>query len=137
MRAGFLTLFALMGATAFADEGAVEYRQHTMEAIGGHTQAFVDILQGKVPHQEHMALHADSIAAMAQIVGLLFADGTAGGNSLPAVWEQPDDFASRVVAFREAADGLRDTVAANGEIGPAIQALGQSCKGCHDNYREK
>lgn len=137
MRARILTLFALIAAPAFADEGAMDYRHHTMEAIGAHTQAFFDILQGKVAHQDHLAVHAGSIAELAAIAGTLFPEGSAGGHALPAIWEEPEDFAERIATFQEAATGLRDTIAAGEPVGPAAQALGGACKGCHDNYREE
>ena len=137
MRAWTLTILTLFAASSFADEGARDYRHHTMEAIGGHMQALVDILRGKVPHQSHLAMHAGSIAELSAITGTLFPEGSAGGHALPAIWEQPEDFAARVVEFQEAAEGLRDTIAAGGNIGPAVQGLGEACKGCHDSYREE
>ena len=137
MHARILIVFALIAAPSFADEGAMDYRQHTMEAIGGHTVAFFDILQGKVPHQDHLALHAGAIADLSAIIGTLFEVNAPGGQALPAIWENPEDFAERVATFQEAAAGLRDTIAAGGAVGPAAQTLGQACKGCHDNYREE
>ncbi len=136
MRVWILTILALFATSVSADEGAIDYRRHTMEAIGGHMQAIVDILRGKVPHESHLAMHADSLADLATITGTLFPEGSVGGDSSPAIWEQPDDFAERVARFQEAAEGLRRTLAADGAIGPAVQSLGQSCKRCHDNYRE-
>ena len=138
MRARILSLCALLAAApALADEGAMDYRHHAMEAIGGHTAAFFDILQGKVTHQDHLALHAGALADLSAIVGSLFETNAPGGHALPAIWENPDDFAARVADFQEAAEGLRDTIAAGGAVGPAAQALGQACKGCHDSYREE
>ena len=137
MRVWTLTVLALIAAPAFADEGAMDYRHHTMEAIGGHTAAFFDILQQKVPHQGHLALHANGIAELSTIVGTLFPEGSGGGHALPAIWENPEDFATRVADLEAAAAGLRDTIAAGEPVMPAAQALGGACKGCHDNYREE
>ena len=119
----------------FANEGAAEYRHHSMEAIGGHMMAMVDILKQNVPHQEHMALHASAMADLASISGVLFPEGSEGGDALPAIWENPGDFAERVQAFQEAAAGFKDSVQSAGDIGAAFQALGGACKGCHDDYR--
>ena len=90
-------------SAATASEGELEYREHTMEAIGGHMQAAVDILRQKVPHASHMTIHADALAALSGIVGTLFPEGSEGGDALPAIWEEPEDFAGRVEAMREAA----------------------------------
>ncbi len=137
MRARFTILLAFIAAPAFADEGAMDYRHHTMEAIGGHMEALVDILRGKVAHTGHLAVHAGNIANLAAITGTLFPEGSASDHASADIWENPEDFAERIAAFEEAANGLRDTIAAAGELGPAVQSLGQACKGCHDNYREE
>jgi len=131
-----LGLFHL--GTAAADEGAVDYRQHTLQAMGGHLQAAVDILRQKVPHSEHMVTHAQAMADLAEeIVPTLFPEGSQGGDALPAIWEEPDDFAERVSALREAAAAFNAAAASgdSGAIGEAFQGLGQACKNCHDNYR--
>ena len=133
----------LLGAAAIAclalplsaSEGAMEYRQHTMAAVGGHTTALFDILTGKVGHNGHLAAHADALKAMSGIAGTLFPEGSGGGDALPAIWEDSEDFAERLSAFEAAAGNLSDVVAAGGEVMPAAMELGQACKGCHDNYR--
>lgn len=137
MRARTLMILTLFAAPAFADEGAMDYRHHTMEAVGGHMQALVDILKGSVPHQNHLAIHAGSIAELAAITDTLFPEGSAGGDALPAIWEEPEDFAERVAEFKDAAVDLQNTIAAAGKIGPAVQRLGGACKGCHEKYRDE
>lgn len=135
MRARILAYLALAAVPAFADEGAIDYRHHVMEAIGGHTVAFFDILMGKVPHQDHLALHAGTIADLSAIVGTLFEANAPGGEALPAIWEIPDDFANKGADFQAAAQDLRGTVAAGDRIWPAAQALGTARKSCHETYR--
>lgn len=125
----------LLTAPALAAEGDLEYREHVMEAIGGHMQASVDILRQKVPHQDHLALHVNAIAELSTIAPMLFPDGSQGGDALPAIWENPDDFASKLTDFKEAAAGLKAAIASSDNVGPAFQSLGQACKGCHDDYR--
>lgn len=129
------TLTALAAFPLAASEGDADYREHTMEAVGGHMQAMVDILKQSVPHTAHMTLHANAMADLAGIAGTLFPAGSEGGDALPAIWEKPDDFASRLAAFDEAAAELKAAAAAGAGVGPAVQKLGQACKGCHDNYR--
>lgn len=129
--------FGMAAAPAAADEDAAEYREHVMESIGGHMQAAVAILRQKVPHQGHLRLHVHAMADMASIAHTLFPEGSEGGDALPEIWENPDDFATRVDAFQTAAAGLKTAVDNGGDIGPAFQKVGQACKGCHDNYREE
>jgi cytochrome c556 len=128
---------ALTTVVVTATEGEVEYRQHTMTAVGGHMQAAVDILRQKVAHTDHMALHADALANLSEILPSLFPEGSDGGDALPAVWEDPEDFAERLSAVREAAVGFSAAAGSTdmAALGEAFQALGQACKGCHDTYR--
>lgn len=131
------TAMVVTAVTAAASEGAIDYRQHTMAAVGGHMQALVDIVQQKVPHSDHLQTHANALADLAAIAPTLFPEGSAGGDALPAIWENADDFQAKLADFKEAADGMK-TAAATGEqgtIGMALRSLGQSCKGCHDSYQ--
>lgn len=118
-----------------ASEGAAKYRAHTMEAIGGHMSAIVDIIRGDVPHTDHLPTHANALADLAEVVPALFAEGTEGGDTLPAVWAQPEDFQAKVDAFKEATANLKAAAQAQEGVGQAMRAVGQACKGCHDEYR--
>jgi len=137
MKRALVAGLAFLGLGALASEGEVEYRQHTMSAVGGHMQAIVDIIQGKVPHTEHMATHAEALANLADLAGTLFPASSQGGDARADIWENADDFQSKLAAFREAAAGFKTATGSGdmGQIGGALQQLGQACKGCHDNYR--
>jgi cytochrome c556 len=137
MNRAFLFGLALLTAPAFAAEGEVDYRQHVYEAIGGHMSAMADIVQQKVPHGSHMALHADAMADLAVVAKTLFPAGSEGGDALPGIWANPEDFATRLGRFEEAAAALKTATASGGDVLPAFQALAQTCKGCHDEYRKK
>ena len=133
-----IAVLAAACATALAlsaSEGAAKYRAHTMEAIGGHMSAIVDILRGEVPHTDHLPLHANALADLAEVVPTLFAEGSEGGDTLPAVWEQPEDFQAKVAAFQEATANFKAAAEAQEGVDQALRAVGQACKGCHDNYR--
>ena len=120
---------------AAASEGEVEYREHVMEAIGGHMQAAADIARQKVPHQDHFALHVNGLVALSGIVHTLFPETAEGGDALPGIWENPDDFAGKLSTFESAAAELKAAVDSGGDVGAAFQNVGQACKGCHDEYR--
>ncbi|MFW6093026.1 MAG: c-type cytochrome [Pseudomonadota bacterium] len=132
---GFALSLTLAALPAGAADGAAEYRNHVMAAIGGHMQASADILQQKVAHQGHLQMHAAALAELADVAPLLFPEGSGGGDALPAIWENPDDFESRLASFQEAAQAFESAVSTGNGIGPAINELGQSCKSCHDDYR--
>jgi len=125
-----------LASAAVAADGDKEYREHTMEAIGGHMQAAVNILKGEVSHTDHLPIHARALAELSTIAPTLFPAGSGeDSDALPAIWEDPDDFAERLDAFKTAAAGLDAAVKSGDGVGPAFQKLGQACKGCHDNYR--
>ena len=96
------------------------------------------ILKGRM-HQSDLKLHADGIRAMSTIVPKVFPEGSGDGKTgaLPAIWEKPAEFKIVLNKFVAAANEMAEAVD-SGEmsaIGPAIQKLGGSCKGCHDDFR--
>ena len=127
----------LVAIAASASEGEVDYREHTMEAIGGHMRAIVDIVRGDVPHASHLSAHANAMADLAEIAPTLFPESSKGGDALDAIWENADDFKTKLDAFREATKAFKTAVESgeSGKIGARFQGVGQACKGCHDNYR--
>ena len=127
----------LVAIAASASEGEVNYRQHTMSAVGGHMRAIVDIIRGDVSHTDHLATHADAMSDLAEIAPTLFPESSKGGDALDAVWENAEDFQAKLDAFRDAAAAFKDAAGTNdqGKIMAAFQGVGQACKGCHDNYR--
>lgn len=131
------TGLAVLAIGAVASQGEVDYRQHAMSAVGGHMQAIVDIIQGKVTHEGHMATHASALADLADLADTLFPASSQGGDALPAIWENGEDFQSKLAAFKKAAASFKAAAGSGdmGQIGGALQQLGQTCKGCHDDYR--
>jgi cytochrome c556 len=130
---------AMLASAAGADENAVKYRQHTMDAVGGHMKAVGALAKGEVDHKGHLAVHVASLAALSGIAGDLFGPDTKGGDALPKIWDEPDAFQKRLDAFRTAAKDLDAVVKSNdmSKFGEALGALGQSCKGCHDNFKKE
>ena len=127
----------LVAIAVSASEGEVNYRQHTMSAVGGHMRAIVDIIRGDVPHMDHLATHASAMAGLAEIAPSLFPESSKGGDALDAIWEDAEDFASKLDAFKEATAAFKTAVESGetGEIMAAFQGVGQACTGCHDDYR--
>ena len=136
-----LVLGLLMSPLALADgQAEYDYRHGVMEAIGGHMTAMVTILRKGV-HQDELAIHARGIAALAEISPGIFPEGSdvEKSESLPAVWTNRAEFDAKMQEFVEASKGMA-VAAESGDmskVGPAIQALGGSCKGCHDDFRKE
>lgn len=136
-----LLTFTLLTSVALADaEGVHKYRESVMKAIGGHMGAMANSLKGQV-FTENLALHAKAMSNLADITPTLFPEGSGTDKSeaLPAIWENPDQFKASMDAFVKAAKAM-DAAVASGNmaaIGPGLQDLGKSCKGCHDDFRKE
>lgn len=116
-----------------------KYREVVMEGLGSHTGALAMIFSGRVDLPDQLQAHADAIAAAGQQIGTLFPAGSEGGEALPLIWEEPEEFQARVAKVEEATAGIA-AAAKSGDrktLAQAFKALGESCKGCHDRYREE
>jgi cytochrome c556 len=136
----FIAFALILFASFFviADENQVEYRQEVMSAIGSTMGAIGKILKQEVDRPDDLAPLAGALAELANTAQSVFPEGTEGGDALPEIWEESDDFTERLVALKETANAFRD-VASTGDmsrIGPAVGELGQACRACHTSYRK-
>ena len=141
MRVIVMLIAVSFAGQAFADAHSdIKYRQGVMMSVGGHMEAMVAILKGGV-HKQDFQYHARSMAELAKIVPDIFPAGSGDGktDALPAIWKKPDAFHKAVEKFVSAADDLNkvDGSGDMGKIGPAINALGHACKGCHEDFRKE
>ena len=137
--AGACLLFA---ANAFAGaEADIKYRQAVMKATGGHMMALGGIVKGDVPYRGDLVVHAQAIAASAEMIGHLFPAGSGTGKTKakPEIWTNAADFKLKVEEFRAASKAL--AAAAQGSdpaaLGAAMGRTGKACKGCHDKYEQQ
>ncbi len=129
-----------LSGPAIADGHQIKFRKAIMGSIGGTMGGLVGVLKGQAS-ADYAAPLAANMANLAQIAGGIFPAGSDFGETraLPAIWEKPGDFKKAVSAFQMAAANL-SKVAASGDMnafGAAFGALGESCKGCHETFREK
>ena len=123
-----------------AVENAIKYRQSVMKAVGGNMGAMVGIMKG-AGDKTNLAVHAEAMADLSKIAQTLFPAGSDFGETaaLPVIWEKTDDFAAAIKKFQDAA-GVVAEAAKGGDMaafGAAFNGLGESCKNCHENFREK
>ncbi len=128
-----------LSTLAVADgEAEFKYREGIMYSARGHMVSMGAILRGRV-HFDNLSIHAEGMRDIAGIMPKVFPEGSDVDKSdaLPAVWSQPEAFAAAMDEFVGAANQMADAADSGemGEIGPAIQRLGQSCKGCHDDFK--
>ena len=141
MKSIAITFMALLLSNAAMADAAkdIDYRKAAMMVVGGHMKSMGTILKGRM-HQSDLKLHADGMRAISSIVPKLFPEGSGDGKTaaLASVWEKPVEFKMAMDKFVAAANGMAEAVD-SGEmsaIGPAIQKLGGSCKGCHDDFKK-
>ena len=117
-------------------------RHEKYEAIGDAMKAASRELKGAKPNLAVVRKNAGIIAAFAPTIPSLFPPGTGpdvGKTDAKAeIWQKPQDFMAKSTAFTAAARAFN--TAAQGSNLAAIRAahgaMGKTCKGCHDLYRE-
>lgn len=130
-------------STAVADptpEDAKDYRISVMTSLRGHIGAASMHVRGLVNDDGgFLAKHAEGLANGAAELTHVFPEGSNVGDSeaLPAVWEQPEEFAEAIAAAEEATAAFQEAVATGdrSKIGAAFRDVGNACRGCHDRFR--
>lgn len=123
-----------------SSEDAYEYRESAMTALRGHIGAVSKIVRGLVEDRGFLLRHAEGLANGTAELDHLFPEGSAIGDSeaLPAIWEDPEEFAAAIDEAQKATEAFRKVVAEGGDraaIGSAFRDVGDSCRGCHDRFR--
>jgi len=135
-------LLALTGAAqAEEPEHYIKYRQAVMKAIGGHSGAASQIVRGKVSPEGALALHANALAALSADLTGLFPEGSDFGET-EAKEEIWNDWAAfeKVAADAKSATAAFAAAVAGGDpdaINAAYRDVGEACKGCHKQFRQK
>lgn len=139
---GFSATFAAAQDGPTAEQKA---RQGMMRIMALNMGVLGGMAKGEVAFDAARAqAAADTLVAVSMIdQSNLWPEGSGNDMSmttgaLPAIWEKQPDFMNAWAAFGEGAKGLQAAVAGGqAALGPAMGKAGGSCKGCHDNFREK
>ena len=135
-------LTALPAAAQFQKpEDAVKYRQSAMFVMANHFGRIGAMVNGRAPYDPAQALaNAEVVASMSRLPFAGFVEGTPStlkGGAAPKIWtdrakfdegarKMQDEVAKLLVAARtNSLDNLKTA------FGP----VGQTCKACHDDYR--
>ena len=117
-------------------------RHEGMETIGKTVKTIKQSLDSGSPDVASIRTAAAKINDLAGKSSGWFPPGTdktvlPKTRALPAIWEKPEDFASKDRDLREAASALNAAAQAGdlSQINAKFEALGKTCKACHDNYR--
>ena len=141
--AALVSLSAPAAAQFAKPEDAIKYRQSALSVMGAHFGRIGAMANGKAPFDAKAAAdNADIVAVMAKLPWAGFVAGTeTGGNTKakPEIWTEQ-------AKFKEGSEKMQaETVklAAAAKTGSldnlktAFTATAETCKGCHDAYRNK
>jgi len=122
-------------------EDLIKYRRGVMKAIGGHMSATSLIVRGKVPHKGQLKQHVSALKALTSDIPALFPEDSDFGETRAKaeIWEKQEDFAKAAKASNDSIANLLKAVEGgnDGEILAGFKKVGEGCKGCHKDFREK
>ncbi|MGH8807763.1 MAG: c-type cytochrome [Noviherbaspirillum sp.] len=123
-------------------EDAIKYRQSAFSVMGTHMGRVAAVVKGEKPYDK-AAVEADValIETMAKLPWNAFPAGSDLPNSKakPEIWKEQDKVKAGVDKLQAEVVKL-STAAKSGDLNAikvAFGGVGQSCKACHDNYRNK
>jgi cytochrome c556 len=140
-----LTALALVAAVASITLAAVtattaiKERQKAMEDIAQAMMALGAIAQKQAPFDaEVVKASAETVADRLNTAADLFPDGSDKGDvetwAKPEIWSDREHFQEHLKTAAAAAVAMQ-SVTDEAAFGPALGALGNGCKTCHDAYR--
>ncbi len=142
-----LALGAGYTVAAFAQakpEVMVKQRQAAMTLQGKYFGPMAGMAAGKVPYNaDTVAFNSAMLDALSRMPWDGFADSTKDAGvktaALPAIWSEPAKFKEAQENFQNAVQNLVKVSRGGDEATQktAIGAVGKTCGGCHQNFREK
>ena len=118
-------------------------RQSYFALVGMTFGPMGDMVKGKIEwNSDQFSAWANDLAAVSSVsVERGFAPGSDKGKTRakPAIWENPDDFAEKLAAFRTEAAALAVAVKTGDQAAATAQfkKTGGTCKACHDEYKAR
>ena len=143
--AATLAVSVALAPGAFAQakpEVLVKQRQAAMTLIGKYWGPLAGMAQGKVPYNAQVvqrnAGYLDNLSRMPWD-GFAASTESEKSRALPAVWKEADKFKEAASRFENEAAKLYQASRGGDEaaVKAQIGAVGKTCAGCHDNFRQK
>lgn len=122
-------------------EDAVKYRQSSMFVMANHFGRIGAMVNNRAPYDAAAAVsNAEVVNTLARLHWVGFVEGTAGttkGSASPKIWTERAKFDDAGKKMQEEVGKLLVAARTNSmdNLRPAFGAVGQSCKACHDDYR--
>jgi cytochrome c556 len=113
-----------------------EGAEAVMKGNGGAVGALSKMAKGEIPFDAVAAEAAkQALIKGAQDTVVVFKEPFDGEETLPAIWENYDDFTAKAKALEDAAAAL--DVTSTDTIGAGLGPVGGACGACHQLYRAK
>ncbi len=121
---------------------AADQRHEDFEAMGDAMKTVGDELKAATPDLAKVKAAAATINGFAPKLPGWFPAGSGPQDgiktdALAAVWTKPEEFAAAAAKFKDEAARFAAVAEAGDKaaIGAGAQALGGTCKGCHDKFK--
>lgn len=141
-----LSLCLPLAAAAAPPDEAIRYRQGVLTAMEWNLSRMAAMVQGRVPFEaDRFRQRAERLVLLGEIVDEGFADAASArgdGEQTRAsyrIWEAPARFAQLMEEMRSRSQALQQAAAegqSRAALRPLVGRLAQSCKACHDKYRD-
>lgn len=134
---------ALPAAAQFQKpEDAIKYRQGAFTVMAAHFSRIGAMVNNRVPFDaKAVADNAELVATLSKLPYTAFGDGTDKGNTKAKanIWSERDKFNAAATKMQDEVVKLNAAAKTGNQdaIKAAFGAVGQSCKGCHDNFRNE
>ena len=121
-------------------EDAIKYRQSAFTVMANSFGKIGAVVKGEAPYnKDDVAKNAAIVTMLSTLPWQAFGPGTEGGNAKPEIWSDNAKFKSAAEKMQLAVVDL-NTAAQSGNqdaIKKTFGAVGQTCKGCHDDFKKK
>jgi cytochrome c556 len=144
---------AVLGAVGFAvstpaaaqfakPEDAIKYRKAVMTLQAAHFGRIAAMANGRIPFDAKVAAeNADILAVMVKLPFVAFVEGSDKGDTKakPEIWTEKDKFAATGAKLQDEVAKLNAAAKAGNmdALKAAVGGVGQTCKGCHDQFRKE
>ncbi len=125
-------------------EDAIKYRKAAFTIMGSHMGRLGAMAQGKAPFDAKVAAeNAAVLESLSKLPYVAFLEGTDKGDTKAKadIWKNWDKFRAAALKMQDEVTKLSAATKAPGltldQLKPAVGAVGGTCKGCHDDYRQQ
>ena len=124
-------------------EQQIKYRKALYTVMAGNFGPVYAMASGKAPYDAAaLAKRAERVSFIAGILPEAFPPGSGSGaptRALPGIWEKRAEFDQLMQDLGDRAAALVSAARTGDlkQIQPAVGALGDACKACHDKFKRK